>query len=276
MRLGVATQRSIKWTRGTLSFLEAGAARDTAIVLLHGLGSRAESWRDQLAGLPTRGLRVIAWDQPGYGLSDALPMAGPSPADYADALTALADALDLPRFLLVGHSLGALIAGVFAAGAGGARVEKLVLVSPTPGFASAEPEALRVKIEQRIEDMTRLGPARLAEQRAKHLLSPGASPEAVERVRAAMASLTPDAYVQAVRMLAQGDLLALAPRISGPTLVTSGTADLITPEASCRRIAAALPRGRYVPLPGLGHACYVENPRAFESALISFLQREST
>src|SRR5690349_13550919 len=110
MRLGVATQRSIEWTRGTLSFLEAGAARDPAIVLLHGLGSRAESWRDLLADLPARGLRVIAWDQPGYGLSDALPMAGPSPADYADALRALADALDLRRFFLVGHSLGALIA----------------------------------------------------------------------------------------------------------------------------------------------------------------------
>ena len=276
MRLGVATQRSIEWTRGTLSFLEAGAARDPAIVLLHGLGSRAESWRDLLADLPARGLRVIAWDQPGYGLSDALPMAGPSPADYADALRALADALDLRRFFLVGHSLGALIAGVFAAGPSGARVEKLVLASPTPGFASAEPEALRVKIEQRIEDMTRLGPARLAEQRARHLLSPGASPEAIERVRVAMASLNPGAYIQAVRMLAQGDLQALAPRISRPTLVTSGTSDLITPEASCRRIAAALPRGEYVPLPGLGHASYVEDPGAFESALIPFLQRERT
>jgi len=275
MRLGVATQRSIEGPRGTLAFLEAGSARDPAVVLLHGLGSRAESWRYQLTDLPTRGLRVIAWDQPGYGLSRALPMAGPSPADYAAALTALADALDLSRFHLLGHSLGALIAGVFAAGPGGARVEKLVLASPTPGFASAEPEALRAKIEQRIADMTRLGPARLANQRAKHLLSPSASPDAVERVRAAMASLEPDAYIQAVRMLAQGDLLALAPRIARPTLVMSGTADLITPEASCRRIAAALPRGRYLPLPGLGHVSYVEDPRAFDSALIPFLQRES-
>ena len=85
-----------------------------------------------------------------------------------------------------------------------------------------------------------------------------------------------EAYIQAVRMLAQGDLLALAPRIAQPTLVTSGTADLVTPEASCRRIAAALPHGDYVPLLGLGHASYVENPGAFESALLPFLHLEKT
>jgi pimeloyl-ACP methyl ester carboxylesterase len=276
MRLGVVTQRSIECSFGSLSFLEAGAPSDPAIVLLHGLGSRAESWREQLARLPQRHLRVIAWDQPGYGLSSALPMSGPSPADYARALTALVDELDLPRFFLLGHSLGALIAGVFAAGPGGSRIEKLVLASPTPGFAGAEREVLRIKIQQRIDDMTQSGPVRLAEQRAKHLLSSAASPEAIERVRAAMASLNPEAYIQAVRMLAQGDLLALAPRVPRATLVMSGTADLITPEAQCRRIAAALPRGRYVSLAGLGHASYVEDSRAFEAALLPFLQIEKT
>ena len=276
MRLGVVTQRSIECSLGSLSFLEAGAPSDPAIVLLHGLGSRAESWREQLAKLPRHHLRVIAWDQPGYGLSTALPMSGPSPADYARVLTALVDALGLPRFSLLGHSLGALIAGVFAAGPGGSRIEKLVLASPTLGFAGAEPEVLRIKIQQRIDDMTQSGPVRLAEQRAKHLLSSAASPEAIERVRAAMASLNPEAYIQAVRMLAQGDLLALAPRIPQATLVMSGTADLITPEAQCRRIAAALPRGRYVSLAGLGHVSYVEDPRAFESALLPFLQIEKT
>jgi pimeloyl-ACP methyl ester carboxylesterase len=275
MRLGVATQRSVDCSFGKLSYLEAGAPSAPALLLLHGLGSRADSWRDQLADLPRRGLRIIAWDQPGYGLSSPLPMAGPSPADYAEAVTALVDALDLSRFQLLGHSLGALIAGVFAAGAGGARIDKLVLASPTPGFAGADPEVLRVKIQQRIDDMSRLGPFRLAEQRATHLLSSGASSEAAERVRAAMASIKPEAYVQAVRMLAQGDLLALAPRIPQPTLVASGTADLITPEASCRRIAAALPQGRYAPLAGLGHASYVEDPGAFGSALIPFLQLEN-
>jgi len=270
------TRRSIEWKAGALSFLDSGAAGNLPIVLLHGLGSCAESWRDQLDDLPSHGFRVIAWDQPGYGLSATLPLASPSPVDYADAVTALVDALDLSRFILLGHSLGALVAGVFAAGPAADRLDKLILASPTAGFASAEPEVLRAKIEQRIEDMMRLGPARLAEQRAKQLLSADASPEAVARVRSALAALRPEGYVKAVRMLAQGDLMALAPKMRQPTLVISGTADLVRPEASCRRIAAALPNGRYEPLPGLGHVSYVENSGAFDSVLINFLHLERT
>lgn len=104
MPLGAATQGSVEWKYGTLAFLEAGAPCDPAILLLHGVGSCAYSWRDQLSDFSRRGLRVIAWDQPGYGLSDTLPMVGPSPADYADAVEALADGLDLSRFILLGHS----------------------------------------------------------------------------------------------------------------------------------------------------------------------------
>lgn len=267
---------SITWQSGALSFLEAGTPRDPPLLLLHGVGSAAESWRDQLEELPRCGFRVIAWDQPGYGASGALPMAAPLPADYAAAVMALADALNLARFALLGHSLGALIAGAVAAGSSGARVEKLVLASPTTGFAGATSEMLQVKVQQRIDDMTALGPERLAAKRAQGLLSPQASAGALERVRATMSRLHPAGYIQAVKMLGQGDLLALAPRITQPSLILSGTADLTTPEASCRRIAAALPQARYVPLPGLGHACYIEDARAFDSALLDFLHPDKS
>jgi len=276
MSSGAAVRRHVPWKSGTLSLLESGAPQDPVILLLHGVGSGAESWRDQFEELPRFGLRVIAWDQPGYGESSPLAMPAPLPDDYADAVMVLADALKLSRFVLLGHSLGALIAGAVAARRGGARLSKLILASPTTGFANAAPEVLRAKIQQRIDDMTALGPARLAQQRAKALLSPHASAESVERVRNVMAALKPEGYIQAVRMLARGDLLAMAPRITQPSLVLSGTADLTTPEASCRRIAAALPQARYVPLPGLGHACYIEDAHAFDSTLINFLHPENS
>lgn len=269
--VGTAMRRTLSWRERTLSFLEAGSPRDPAIVLLHGVGSGSESWRDQLEGLPRHGFRVIAWDQPGYGRSDPLPIAAPSPADYADAVAALADGLELPHLVLLGHSLGALVAAAFAAGKGAARVQKLILAAPTTGFAGAAPELLRVKVQQRIDDMTRLGPALLAEQRAKALLSPNAPVAAVERVRMTMSGLNPEGYVQAVKMLGQGDLLAQAPALVQPALVISGSADTVTPEDSCRRIAAAMPNAQYVSLPGLGHACYIEDAHAFDTALLTFL-----
>jgi pimeloyl-ACP methyl ester carboxylesterase len=268
---GIVTRRAVSAHGRTLSFLAAGAPRDPAIVLLHGVGSGSDSWREQLSDLPQHGYYVIAWDQPGYGASDPLPMDAPGAADYGAALADLADALDLHDFILLGHSLGALIAGAFAAGSGNRRVKTLVLASPTTGFATATPDILRTKVQQRIDDMMRLGPALLAERRAAALLSPAASPSAVERVRAVMAGLNRHGYVQAVKMLGCADLLADAPRLTQPTLVMSGTADAVTLEASCRRIAGALPHARYVGLPGLGHACYIEDPIAFDAALINFL-----
>lgn len=266
------THRTIQWKFGTLSFRDAGAPHHPAVVMLHGVGSGAASWLDQLIDLPRHGFRAIAWDQPGYGISDALPMESPSPDDYAAALMGLVEALQLDSFVLLGHSLGALVAGSFAAGGGGSRVQKLVLASPTAGFAGAPPEVLEVKVQRRIDDMMQGGPAVLAQRRAAALLSPSASPAAVQRVRAVMSGLNPHGYVQAVRMLGRADLLGQAPRLSQPALVLSGTADEVTPEAGCRRIAAALPRADYVPLPGLGHACYVEDAQAFDAALLHFLE----
>src|SRR3546814_6825219 len=56
-----------------ISYLEAGTENDALppLVLLHGMGSAARSWRDQLAGL-SRDRRVVAWDAPGYGESTPL------------------------------------------------------------------------------------------------------------------------------------------------------------------------------------------------------------
>ena len=56
-----------------------------------------------------------------------------------------------------------------------------------------------------------------------------------------------------------------------PSLVLCGSADTVTPEAGCRRVAAAIPGAVYGSLPGLGHASYVEDPARFNAALLRFI-----
>ncbi|HYZ30648.1 MAG TPA: alpha/beta fold hydrolase, partial [Crenalkalicoccus sp.] len=107
-------------------------------VLLHGIGSDAESWSPLLRLLdPARA--VIAWDAPGYGGSDALAEAAPTPQAYATKLAGLLEALGIPRAILVGHSLGALFAARFAAGWPD-RMAAVALISPALGNGVA-PEA---------------------------------------------------------------------------------------------------------------------------------------
>jgi 4,5:9,10-diseco-3-hydroxy-5,9,17-trioxoandrosta-1(10),2-diene-4-oate hydrolase len=83
-------------------YLETGTG--PAVVLLHGasLGSSADVFERNLAPLARAGLRVIAYDQPGFGLTD-------DPADYSVPyrrrfIMMFMDALGLQRAALVGHS----------------------------------------------------------------------------------------------------------------------------------------------------------------------------
>lgn len=254
-----------------ISYREAGAPEAPALLLLHGVGSGSLSWAAQLAGLPASGYRVLAWDAPGYGESDPLAAAAPAAADYAEALAAFAAALELDCFALVGHSLGALMAAAFCRLPGARRAARLVLASPAAGYGSLPEEARLRKTEDRLAAMARLGPYGLAQERAGVLLSPSAPAEAVEKIRAVMRSLRPEGYGQAVRMLGQADIFADAPHIAVPSLVLCGSADTVTPETGCRRVAAAIPGARHESLPRLGHAAYVEDPAQFDAALLRFV-----
>src|SRR5262245_56342852 len=64
------------------------------LVLLHGIGSNAQSFGALMQALPSF-IDVIAWNAPGYADSDALTIAAPQPRDYARVLAQLVDALEL-------------------------------------------------------------------------------------------------------------------------------------------------------------------------------------
>ena len=91
------------------SYMETGRADTPPIVLLHGVGANSMHWRFQLAGLSDR-YRVIAWNAPGYVLSDALKTDSPDCKTFADALNDFLVALTLDRLNLVGNSFGTRVA----------------------------------------------------------------------------------------------------------------------------------------------------------------------
>jgi pimeloyl-ACP methyl ester carboxylesterase len=258
--------RSIRAGGRTLAYREAGEG--VPVVLLHGIGSGSASWEGQLAGLGV-GYRVIAWDGPGYGGSDALAGETPVVADYAQAAVDLLDALGLVRVHLVGHSLGALIAAAFAARRAD-RLLSLTLANPTRGYAHADDKVRIDGLAARIGAIDDLGPAGMAEARAQNLLSPDAPPAALEKVRGVMSGLRPDGFKQAARMMYSTDILADARAVSVPAMVMCGSADSVTPENIARSIASVIPGARYHTLDGLGHASYVESPETFNAPLRAF------
>ncbi|MDR5857748.1 alpha/beta hydrolase [Caballeronia sp. LZ062] len=257
-----------------IAYREAGSthAASLTIVLLHGIGSGAASWVQQLDALgATR--RVLAWDAPGYGDSTPVAPASPHAVDYADALRGWLDALDIERCVLVGHSLGAIIAGSFAA-MHEERVAGLLLLSPAGGYGAASEEERAQKRDSRLAMLAQLGPKGLAEQRSANMLSPNASEVARDWVRWNMARIVPQGYAQATHLLANADLVSDVVRYCGPVSVAVGTEDRITTPHACERIAQAAG----VPLrliEGAGHAGYIEQPDTYNALIGTFAQQET-
>lgn len=224
----------------------------------------------QFATLAKR-FRLIAWDKPGYGGSDALPQEEATNADYAGAAAGLLDELQVEAAHVLGHSLGALIAAAFARLYPG-RVLTLTLASPATGFGNDDEATRAAKLRARLQPLEEFGPEERARRRAAVLLTPNASPEAFEIVRRVMSQVPAEGLRRAAMMASRSDIFTDAPGIAAPTLVICGSLDQVTSVAVSRRVSASMPGSTFVELPGLGHACYVEAPFRFNETLLEFLQ----
>jgi len=250
-----------------LAYRESGAG--PAIVFLHGIGSGAAGWEAQLAHFG-RTHRAIAWDAPGYGGSGELEPLAPAAADYADALAGLLDALGIERTILVGNSLGALMAAAFVHRYPD-RVGALVLSDAASGHAKLSVEDRDEKLMQRLDDVAELGPAGMAEKRASKLIGSAAETGARNKVIRVMSKIRPKGYGQAARMLSLADIFAELQGCRAPALVVCGAEDQATPPETNRRIAAALPGARFELLAGIGHLPYAEAPARFNALVGEFL-----
>ncbi|GAB3584802.1 alpha/beta hydrolase [Amycolatopsis endophytica] len=139
---------SIPTAAGSFDAIAAGPADGRPVLLLHGFPEAAISWEHQVAVLGDRGYRAVAPDQRGYS-----PGVRPDTAaeygmdEIVGDVLAIADALEWPRFDLVGHDWGGAAAWWTASEHPG-RLRTLTAVStPHPGALSA---ALRTDEDQQM------------------------------------------------------------------------------------------------------------------------------
>ena len=120
----------------TLAVLDAGAEGGPAIFACHGTPGSALLWRGAVEDVESRGMRLISYDRPGYGGSDPDP--GRNVAAAAGDIAAIADALGIERFAVLGGSGG----GPHALACGALLSDRVVGVACLAGVAPYTAEGL--------------------------------------------------------------------------------------------------------------------------------------
>ncbi len=251
---------AIDTSLGRIGFSEDGTGA-TPIIFLHGVGSDKSVWDPQLAHFG-RSRRAVAFDYPGYGESDPAP-AGTTRDDYAAAMFAAMDSLDIESAHICGLSLGGVVAIAMHALAP-ERCKSLVLADT---FA-VHPDGPAI-YERSIAASDDL--RALAEARVDFLLAPGALEDVRTEVVETMARIDPAAYRIGAEAVWLADQRDRASAIQVPTLVLCGEADKVTPAALSRDLAALIPGAKLELIPGAGHISNLERPAQFDRIVEQFI-----
>jgi 3-oxoadipate enol-lactonase len=248
------------------------------LLLVHGIGGGRRLWLQGLGAQPglaqqlaALGHEVVAVDLPGYGDSVALQGIGPgTPADMAQALASLIDGLHLGPVVVVGHSLGGMVALELAA-TQPRCVAGLVLACSSAAFGRPEGDWQARFVAERLAPLNAgLGMAALARQLVPGMLPTGSSWFA-EQAIAVMQAVPEDTYRTVLQGIVSFDRRALLPSIAVPVLCLAGTEDRTSPPKVLRGMAERIAAARYAEV-AAGHLAPFEAAEAFVAAVSTFLQ----
>jgi len=248
-----------------------------AVVFLHGFAGSARDW-ERFGDLVDRmGLRAIAVDLPGHGDSEAPE----DPARFTIEETtrdlgAILDLSGLKDAHWVGYSMGGRVA-LHLAIAHAARVRSLLIESASPGIERDEERAARRASDEALASEIERHEIEWFEEHwsAQPIFATQASLPARTRaaIREARLRNRPTALAGSLRGLGQGTQPYLGPKLSSitcPALFVTGALDEGY-GAIAEQMAAAVPEARHLTVPGAGHNVHLEQPEAFERALLEHL-----
>ena len=238
-------------------------------MLLHAFPLPGDMFEPQWTALSGRA-RLIVPDLRGFGGSDTAP----SPSEMgamADDVLGLLDHLGVESAVVGGVSMGGYASLALLRNDPG-RVRALVLADTQ---TSADDAPARERRETSAREVLEKGPAALLSSVDK-LLAPSAPPELRARVSAWIAGGSPEGFAAAQRGMAlRPDARDILTRFGGPVLVLVGADDVLTPPAKARAMADLVPGAELVEIPGAGHLANLEQPLAFNAALVRLLDRTS-
>lgn len=265
---------------------ESGPADGEPVLLVHGTGAWSSLWRGTLDALAAEGYRAIAIDLPPFGFSDRPADETYSTPDQARRIVGVVESLGLDNVTLVGHSFGSR-ATVEAALLMPERVSRLVLVDAA---LDLDPDAGgKNGLTSRLLAIAPFRAVLVASTLENPLLTRAFLKQLIhndtaatdERVALLQEPLVVEGTTRAAGKWLQTFLAPEAPNLSNdpasyaqltmPTLLLWGAEDDVTPIERATALHALLPHAKLVVLEDVGHIPQIEEPAAFDAALLTFL-----
>jgi len=211
---------------------------------------------------------------PGYGRS--APIEPYTFKGLAQSCIALIEGLKCGQVVLVGHSMGGMVAQEVVARRP-ELVSRLVLCGTSPAFGKPDGDWQREFIAQRTAPLDAgRSMAELAETLVPQMIGPGSLPEGVRLATHCMGLVPAATYRRALECIVTFDRRANLGNILVPTLVLAGEHDRNAPPAVMKKMAAAIPNSTYFEMKGIGHLQNLEAPDDFDALLLNFLELPET
>jgi pimeloyl-ACP methyl ester carboxylesterase len=265
MELEIHGQRAYAYTGGK----PFDASLPTA-VFIHGAQNDHSVWILQTRYFAHHGCSVLAVDLPGHGRSSGAPLS--SVEAMADWINALLDQTGVTRAILIGHSMGSLIA-LEAAVRSPARVQGIALIGTAYPMkvSTALLDTAREREAVAIDWVTCWSHSTLAQKPSSPgpgFWVQGGNQRLMQRIAARNPAQVFFTDFSACNDYVNGEQAALS--LHCPALFLLGRRDVMTPAKAAATLSSKMKQAQTITLPNCGHALMAEQPDQVLDALFDF------
>jgi pimeloyl-ACP methyl ester carboxylesterase len=228
------------------------------LLLTHGYSSSSHMWEGQVAPF-SKHYKLITWDMRGHGKTDyPEDQAAYSEAETVADMAAILDAVGAKQAIIGGLSLGGYMTLAFQL-AHPERCLALLIIDTGPGYKKDEPRAgWNVTAIRRAENFEKNGLPPAGSGGAETRAAPHRNAIGLAKSARGMLTQHTPAVIESL------------PNIHAPSLVVVGAKDEPFLAAS-DYMAAKIPGAKKVVIPNAGHAANIDQPEAFNAAVLGFL-----
>jgi 3-oxoadipate enol-lactonase len=250
----------------SLNVRQEGNPAGQTLAFINSLGTDLRIWDDVVSQVADE-YHVIRYDKRGHGLSDS-PKTPYTIRDHTDDLAGLLDALNVEKVVLVGISVGGMIAMDFAEQYPEA-VQALIVCDSLPKIGTSE------MWNERINTLWQGGMASLGDTILTRWFAPSYKEQHPVEYRGYYNMLTRmpvTGYTGTCEAIRDADLSEAVQYIQCPTLLLCGAEDVSTPPTAMKGLTDLMPNARYIEIEAAGHLPCIENPQAVVTTIQSFLK----